>query len=280
MPLNLRRATASAADGKETKGDSKSDAKADSKRDAASDLGEVGDMHRYPSLLRVPFSDCACMSMQDRVQRLISASGRSWRWQDDIASGYCPLSLLGLCVVVRLALRCALLHRCSVLTAALRAAMARELAERGFRTPVVVAAGGCAGEPATQMLLTSISDALDSNLDSKSSEETKLSADLLTDLLESGCLAVIVDGVNEIPTVSHLMQFANQINELTKPTALSARSLWIVSSRKYDYHHFGRGMSRLPLPLTRHLLPPLTVTLDHLEKSAFELQPLMFGKRC
>jgi hypothetical protein len=88
-------------------------------------------------------------------------------------------------------------------------------------------------------------------------------------------------GLNEIPNISHLAQFVSEINEMTKPANASSHSLWIVSSRKFDYKHFGQGVLLLPLPLPRCARGADTavcsVALDHLERRTWELQPLMFG---
>ena len=137
-------------------------------------------------------------------------------------------------------------------------AMARELALSGFRSPVIVAAGGCHGEKLAQMLL----DALDAKPDQpdgkqtsvRASDESKLAPELLIDLLNSGCLAVIVDGVIEFPIISNLAAFIAEINELTKPSAVTSHSLWIVSSRKYDYNHFSRGAPRAVSCVAGHAL--------------------------
>lgn len=80
--------------------------------------------------------------------------------------------------------------------------MAQQLAQRGVRTPVIVPAGACNGEPLWQQLCRAMSEPsteakAGSQLGSQSDSEAaspSLSKDLLHDLLASGCLTVIIDG--------------------------------------------------------------------------------------
>ena len=56
-------------------------------------------------------------------------------------------------------------------------------------------------------------------------------------------LIVILDGLNEIGDLSWSRRAMEEINLLTDPEQPSSASIWIVSSRKYDYKHAHHGMT-------------------------------------
>ncbi len=74
-------------------------------------------------------------------------------------------------------------------------------------------------------------------------------------LVESGALALLLDGINEVQDFDLLAQLVAELNDLTAPDEPTAHSLWIVSGRVHDYEQ------------SRHHLP-------HLESRRWEMQPL------
>jgi hypothetical protein len=75
------------------------------------------------------------------------------------------------------------------------------------------------------------------------------------DLVESGALVLLLDGLNEVQDPDLHAHLVQDLNRLTAPDAASARSRWIVLGRVHDYDQ------------DRY-------RLDHLEARRWELQPL------
>ena len=120
--------------------------------------------------------------------------------------------------------------------------LAEELANVGGRTPVFLPLNRYEGN-----LLRDLGEALCGETDILSEQEVE-------DLLSSGALTVILDGVNEVQSQTLQPELIKQINALTSPEAPTARSHWVVSSRRYDYDY----------------VPQLV----HLDKHTWELLPL------
>src|SRR5260370_1377203 len=120
--------------------------------------------------------------------------------------------------------------------------LAEELANVSGLTPVFLPLNRYEGN-----LLRDLGEALCGETDILSEQEVE-------DLLSSGALTVILDGVNEVQSQTLQPELIKQINALTSPEAPTARSHWVVSSRRYDYDY----------------VPQLV----HLDKHTWELLPL------
>ena len=85
-------------------------------------------------------------------------------------------------------------------------------------------------------------------------DSAPLAEEKTLELLDSGALLVMLDGLNEV-RVEAVNQIAEEINRFTDPGSPASHSGWIVSGRKYDYR-----VAHKPL--------------EHLEKHTWLLQPL------
>lgn len=103
--------------------------------------------------------------------------------------------------------------------------LAEELASAGGRTPVFLSLNRFEGN-----LLNALGEALCNQADVLSEQEVE-------DLLTSGAITVILDGLNEIQSQTLQPQLVAQVNNRTDPEAPTSRSHWIISSRRYDYTH-------------------------------------------
>ena len=101
--------------------------------------------------------------------------------------------------------------------------LARELARVGGRTPVVLPLGRYSGD-FWKLLCEALAP-----------DSQPVTRHVAQDLLESGGLVLMLDGINEIRDVEQQRQLVEDLNLLTAPDRASARSRWIVSGRVSDY---------------------------------------------
>jgi tetratricopeptide (TPR) repeat protein len=121
-------------------------------------------------------------------------------------------------------------------------ALARDLASAGPLTPVFVPLGRYDGD-----FWTTLGEALAPGL-------PKVSKTIARNLVESGALVLLLDGINEVQHPELKAKLASEINELTAPEEPALHSNWIVSGRVHDYQQ------------THH-------QLVHLEPRRWEMQP-------
>jgi tetratricopeptide (TPR) repeat protein len=121
--------------------------------------------------------------------------------------------------------------------------LAEELARAGGRFPLLMPLNQYSGD-----LLANLSLVLCQG-------ESLYSEDVMVDLLATGAMTVMLDGLNEVHPNDLRGALVEEINNFTSPENPTSRSQWIVAGRKYDY-----GISRPPL--------------EHLEGQTWELQPL------
>jgi tetratricopeptide (TPR) repeat protein len=119
--------------------------------------------------------------------------------------------------------------------------LAEKLAQSGGRTPILMPLNRYGGN-----LLHDLRQLLE--IDSRSIEE-------VSSLLATGAFTILLDGLNEVQPLDLQYSLIDEINRLTNPQSVTARSQWIVSGRKYDY-----SISRRPL--------------ENLENHTWELQVL------
>ncbi|MBX7259396.1 MAG: hypothetical protein K1Y02_23760 [Candidatus Hydrogenedentes bacterium] len=117
------------------------------------------------------------------------------------------------------------------------------LAEQGPRTPVYVPLSNYRGD-----LLSLLGESI-------TSIGNFLNRKMAEDLLQSGSLVILLDGINEVQDVEVHRHLVQQINALTDPAKPLSASRWIVSGRIHDYES---SVNRLM----------------HLEARRWEIQPL------
>lgn len=102
----------------------------------------------------------------------------------------------------------------------------------------------------------------------------------MQELLQSGALSVMVDGLNEIADLGKMRGLASDLNRLMAPSSATAWSSYIVSSRLFDYTtDTGAGFRPAQCSRSLPLLPCFcwiwaSVALEHLEQQSWELQAL------
>jgi len=121
-------------------------------------------------------------------------------------------------------------------------ALARDLSAVGPLTPVFVPLGRYNGD-----FWKTLGEALSPGAES-------VAEPLARELVESGGLVLLLDGINEVQQPDLHAKLVSELNELTAPDQRTANSRWIVSGRVHDYqqaHH----------------------QLVHLERRRWEMQP-------
>lgn len=121
-------------------------------------------------------------------------------------------------------------------------ALARDLVSAGPLTPVFVPLGRYGGD-----FWETLGEALAPGAE-------RISKPVARELVESGALVVLLDGINEVQHPDLHAHLAAELNELTAPDEPTLHSRWIVSGRVHDYQQ------------THH-------QLVHLERRRWEMQP-------
>lgn len=121
-------------------------------------------------------------------------------------------------------------------------ALARDLASAGPLTPVFVPLGRYSGD-----FLETLGEALAPGAE-------RVSKLVARELVESGALVLLLDGINEVQQPDLHARPASELNEFTAPDEPTLHSHWIVSGRVHDYQQ------------THH-------QLTHLERRRWEMQP-------
>ncbi|KPA10412.1 ATPase domain protein, prokaryote domain protein [Candidatus Magnetomorum sp. HK-1] len=122
-------------------------------------------------------------------------------------------------------------------------AMAEMLSKSGARTPIFIPLGQYQG------------NFMDLFCTRFSSGPEAISKELAIQLLTSGALVLLLDGINEVQDKDLQFHLVNELNQLTNPQEQTSRTRWIVSGRVHDYQQ------------TR-------LNLKHLDSHRWEMQPL------
>src|SRR5207248_263244 len=102
-------------------------------------------------------------------------------------------------------------------------ALGGKFAASGPCTPVFVPLGGSRGH-----LLSALCQALSVNGEA-------VPRNVAENLISSGILILLLDGLNEVQDVELRRKLIEELNHLANPSEPTANSSWIVSSRVYDY---------------------------------------------
>lgn len=120
--------------------------------------------------------------------------------------------------------------------------LAKDLASAGPLTPVFAPLGRYDGD-----IWETLGEALAPGAE-------RVSKPVARELVESGALVLLLDGINEVQHPDLHARLASELNELTAPDEPTLHSRWIVSGRVHDYQQ------------TRY-------QLVHLERRRWEMQP-------
>jgi tetratricopeptide (TPR) repeat protein len=75
--------------------------------------------------------------------------------------------------------------------------------------------------------------------------DASISQQLVKQLLESGGVVLLLDGVNEVQDSELQEHLIQELNRLTEPEALTKRGLWVVSGRVQDYEQIRYRLTTL-----------------------------------